>query len=134
MELKLISIDCFNEVFDLYLEANWMMNNEEDKHRTKGILIDTFAFCGAFNDDQLIGMGRLISDKHSDAYIQDVYVKPAFRGKNVGQSIINFLVSICNEKKIDWVGLIAEPGTTSFYEKLGFKELNAYKPMLLVNK
>jgi membrane protein insertase Oxa1/YidC/SpoIIIJ len=31
---------------------------------------------------------------------------------------------------LTWIGLVAEPGTQKFYEKLGFHPLTGFQPML----
>lgn len=82
----------------------------------------------------LVGMGRVISDGCSDAYIQDVVVLSNLRGKGIGAEIIKRLTSHCIEHKITWVGLIAEPGVNSFYERLGFEPMQNYQPMLYKQK
>jgi ribosomal protein S18 acetylase RimI-like enzyme len=75
-------------------------------------------------------MGRVISDGASDAYIQDVVVLPAFRRQGVGTELIHRLTRYCVECRIQWIGLVAEPGTQAFYEKLGYLELVDYRAML----
>ena len=36
----------------------------------------------------------------------------------------------CESLGIQWIGLIGEPGTGPFYERLGFRPLEGYVPML----
>ena len=45
--------------------------------------------------------------------------------------IIRHIIGYLREQNIDWIGLIGEPGTGSFYNKLGFKELKNFIPMKL---
>ena len=68
-------------------------------------------------------MGRALSDLASDAYIQDVTIIKEFRGKGIGRKIIKKLIEKLKENNVDWIGLVAQPGTSSFYEKLGFEVL-----------
>ena len=74
-------------------------------------------------------MGRALSDLASDAYIQDVVVLKPYRGKGIGKKIIQVLIKRLREKGVDWIGLIAEPGTAPFYEKLGFKPMAGHVPL-----
>ena len=77
-------------------------------------------------------MGRVISDGKSDAYIQDVVVRKNLRGQGIGRELVERLKQYCVDNKIEWIGLIAEPGTTKFYESMGFKELKKHVPMRLL--
>ena len=81
---------------------------------------------------QFEAMGRVISDGKSDAYIQDVVVRKSLRNKGIGRELVERLKQYCIDKKLEWIGLIAEPGTKKFYESMGFKELEGYVPMRLL--
>ena len=37
----------------------------------------------------------------------------------------------CRERGVTWIGLVAEPGTTAFYERLGFRPLAGHVAMRL---
>jgi len=76
-------------------------------------------------------LGRVISDSVSDAYIQDVVVLPEYRQLGVGGGIVDLLLEKLEEYGIDWIGLIGEPDTESFYGALGFETLKNYIPMKL---
>jgi len=84
---------------------------------------------GAFWGKKLIGIGRALSDLASDAYIQDVTVLKEFRGKGIGKKIIQTLIEKLKENNVDWIGLVAQPGTSSFYEELGFEPLKNHIPL-----
>lgn len=76
-------------------------------------------------------MGRAISDKVSDAYIQDVTVLKEYRGRGYGKGIVRHIVAYLKAQKIGWIGLISEPGYERFYNGLGFKQMQDYTPFLL---
>ncbi|MBF0297914.1 MAG: GNAT family N-acetyltransferase [Oligoflexia bacterium] len=120
------------EVFQLYLEGNWWKKDDRKNiHLIDEVIKNSFCFVAAFSQKKLIGMGRVISDGLSDAYIQDIIVTKSFRGKGIGKSIVKKIVDHLKEKKVAWIALIAQPGTSSFYTDLGFKEMKDYTPMLL---
>ena len=77
-----------------------------------------------------VGMGRVISDGIADAYIQDLVVLPRWRNRGIGRKIVAALLDGCKSSGITWIGLIAQPGTDSFYRSLGFATLKGHKPML----
>jgi spermidine synthase len=74
-------------------------------------------------------MGRALSDLASDAYIQDVTIIKEFRGKGIGRKIIIKLIEKLKGNNVDWIGLVAQPGTSSFYEELGFEVLKDHVPL-----
>jgi GNAT superfamily N-acetyltransferase len=92
----------------------------------------SFAFAVAVdtNSGHTIGMGRVLSDGVSDAYIQDLVVLPGYRGKDLGTAIASRLIARCREAGISWIALIAEPGTEKFYLPLGFSLMEGYRPLI----
>jgi GNAT superfamily N-acetyltransferase len=76
----------------------------------------------AYDGDVLAGAGRVLADGLDCAYIADVAVHPDHQGRGLGQAIIRDLVALsAGHKKII---LYANPGTESFYLKLGFLPMN----------
>jgi GNAT superfamily N-acetyltransferase len=137
VEIKIITRVDRDAVKKLYQEAGWW--RQEDDSADGCAWIDTlvrqsFCFVGAFRGADLIGMGRAISDGVSDAYIQDVVVAQKFRKSGIGYRIIEKIVDFLRGRRIGWIGLIAEPGTRPFYQRLGFSALEGYTPMKLGEK
>ncbi len=120
------------QIVDLYTAGGWWQESPEARAAIPLMLTGSFCVMGARNSEgRLVGMGRVISDGCSDAYIQDVVVLTELRGKGIGAEIIKRLAQYCVERKISWVGLVAEPGVEAFYERLGFSCMKGYQPMLL---
>jgi ribosomal protein S18 acetylase RimI-like enzyme len=86
------------------------------------------------DEGRIVGMARVISDGVSDAYIQDVVVLKEYRRLGIGRELIRRLTEFCLMHQIEWIGLVSEPGTRKFYEDLGFRELEGYRPMLFNQK
>jgi spermidine synthase len=135
IEIRLIKAACLEELVSLYKDAGWWKDSYgHSPEFLKGIVADSALFAGAFENNKLIGMGRALSDKASDAYIQDVAVLKAFQGRGIGKKIIQTLISGLSAWGVDWIGLIAQPGTTGFYEDLGFELLEGHVPLKLKDK
>ncbi len=120
-------------ILALYRQAGWwhMDDNPEYLETVRQIMQNSFCFVIAKQGEEIIGMGRAISDGVSDAYIQDVTVRGDLRGKGIGKGIIRTLLSYLKENKLQWIGLISEPGYEGFYGGLGFKVMQHYTPFLL---
>lgn len=82
-----------------------------------------YSLC-VYDEDKLIGYGRIIGDKTIFLYIQDVMVIPEYQGKSIGTGIMKKLLEQIEEyKKINpeirtYLG--ASKGKEPFYEKFGF--------------
>lgn len=75
-----------------------------------------------YDGDTLVGAGRALADGLDCAYLADVAVHPEHQGTGLGKAIIRELVDAAKgHKKII---LYANPGTESFYRKLGFLRMN----------
>jgi len=120
-------------ILRLYRAAGWwqMDENPEYLQTVEGIVANSFCFVIAIKEAEIIGMGRAISDGLSDAYIQDVTVLERERGQGIGKEIIRTLVRYMKEHKLQWIGLISEPGYEGFYSSLGFNVMQNYTPFLL---
>lgn len=122
-------------IVDLYRAGGWWTETM-DKTRLPELIRGSFLFAVAFDPvyGRTIGMGRVISDGLSDAYLQDLIVLPEWRRNGVGRMITGMLLESCRSRGIKWIGLIAEPGTEAFYRSLGFELMNGYAPMLFLDK
>ena len=134
IEIKVIAAADRAAVKKLYREAGWWKQDDETADGCAWIdtlVRQSFCFVGAFCGAGLIGMGRAVSDGVSDAYIQDVVVLKKFRRAGIGNKIIEKIIQFLQSRHIGWIGLIAEPGTKEFYQRLGFIQMEGYTPMLL---
>lgn len=94
------------------------------KEQTQKALDNSLYTIIAVDDDQTIGMGRLIGD---GVYymIADIVVHPNHQRQGVGNKIVNMIIEYV-EKATPIGGrssiqLIAVKGKEAFYEKMGFK-------------
>lgn len=74
----------------------------------------------AFKGDELVGIGRAISDGVRQAAIYDVAVDPDFQGQNIGREIISRIVAGLPGCSFM---LYASPGKEDFYKKMHFKRM-----------
>jgi GNAT superfamily N-acetyltransferase len=131
IELKIVDAWPEQDIVELYKAGGWW----KESYKASGIkylIKGSFAFAVVIDSatNKTIGMGRVISDGVSDAYIQDLIVLPDYRGQDIGKKLVNVLLEYCFSKGLLWIGLIAEPGQDGFYSTLGFKHMKNYVPML----
>lgn len=117
----------WEQLKQLYREAGWWDETWEEHPLFLDRIVGSSAcFMAAIDKETVIGMGRALSDNVSDGYIQDVTVLKSYRGKGLGKKIIQALVEWLGQKGVDWIGLVAEPGTVDFYRELGFQPLKGH--------
>ena len=115
---------------ELYRQAGWWTDDGDNPVLVAGIVAGSHCFLVARQADHIVAMGRAISDRVSDAYIQDVTVDPAFRGRGIGSRMVETLAARLEADGIGWIGLIAERKTDPFYRPLGFSPMADSVPML----
>ncbi|HYK87479.1 MAG TPA: GNAT family N-acetyltransferase [Acidobacteriota bacterium] len=119
------------DIVALYQAGGWWRESRENRLRIEPMIRGSFCFMVVrAPDGKIVAMGRAISDGASDAYIQDVVVLPAYRRRGIGRELIRRLTRHCVEHEIEWIGLVAEPGTLAFYKDLGYSPLEGHQPML----
>ncbi len=132
LSIRLVRSAPVPDMIALYKDAGWWEDGYDASH---GFLVkipkDSALFAGAFLNGQMIGMGRALSDLCSDAFIQDIAVLTVYRGQGIGRKIVLYLAQELKNRGVDWIGLVAEPGTQAFYERMGFYPLKDHIPLRL---
>lgn len=118
-----------HQILSLYKAENWWPGNPEPEMVAR-VIAGSHLFLTAVENDTIIAMGRAISDRVSDAYIQDVAVAKTHRHQGIGAALIRELVRLLKKDGIEWIGLIAEKGSNPFYETVGFGQMPQAVPML----
>jgi aralkylamine N-acetyltransferase len=127
-----LTSDQVRQIIALYQEEGWWdADDDDDPELVSRIVSGSHCFLLAFEREHIVGMGRAISDRVSDAYIQDVKVLLSHQGRGIGRTMIHMLAEHLRADGLRWIGLIAEKETYRFYEKLGFMVMPSSKPMLM---
>ncbi|HOF05501.1 MAG TPA: GNAT family N-acetyltransferase [Syntrophales bacterium] len=117
----------------LYETAGWWAGQvRESPELVRRIVTGSHCFVLAREGEEIVGMGRAISDGVSDAYIQDVSVHPDFRRQGIGSRIVREILLRLRNDGLQWIGLVAGRNTLPFYRRLGFEELPAATAMLMM--
>ena len=122
-----------DKIIRLYQTAGWWTGQAHENHELiRRIVTSSHCFVLACEGNEIIGMGRAISDGISDAYIQDVAVLPEFQGQGVGTAVVKEILKQLRADGLQWIGLIAGRQSHPFYRKIGFEEMPAATAMLLM--
>ena len=94
---------------------------------TQDHLIDVAArVVGLYDGDRQIGFCRATSDGVSIAYLADVYVLPAYRGRGLGEELVREMVENGQLGGVRWI--LHTEDAHPLYRKFGFEEPD-YKVM-----
>lgn len=116
----------------LYRSAGWWKEAPGHPNKVGRIVTGSHCFMIAIQSNDIIGMGRALSDGASDAYIQDVTVAKAFQHQGIGTHIVKAITDRLCADGLSWIGLIAEKGSHGFYRKMGFSPMSDAVPMLKI--
>lgn len=112
------NVEEFNLLYD---DVGW---GAYDENITQKALDNTFYSVSVYDDNKIVGYGRIIGDTICFLYIQDIMVKPEYQGNKIGTMIMNKLLEKINEIKQEnpdlRVYLGASKNREEFYEKFGF--------------
>ena len=73
---------------------------------------------GLYRDGEQVGFARAVSDRATIAYLADVYVLPAHRGRGLGLELVREIVD--GEPRLDVRWLLHTADAQRLYDKLGF--------------
>lgn len=120
MNLK-YQTSCYNIPWNkvpLLLNKVGMSCTDEEKHKQSFEVSHSVVF--VFDNDNLIGFGRMISDGVRQSALYDIAIEPDYQGCGIGKEIVTRLMS--NTPDCNFI-LYASPGKETFYKKLGFKKM-----------
>ena len=109
------------------LRANAGMSSKSIEAAIKGLPHACFNVT-LYENDMLIGMGRVIGDGGTVFQIVDIAVKDIYQGLGHGMAIMHeimkYIESVAEEGT--YVSLIADYPADQLYEKFGFKSTETY--------
>ena len=124
------------EILGLYTSLGWT-NYTDNPEMLRNAYLNSLKIYGAYVDDKLIGVIRVVGDGYSVIFIQDLLVHPEFQRKGVGTLLLKKV--LCEYDSVYQKHLITEDNekTTLFYKSLGFvdnseigcKAFSVYKVM-----
>jgi len=110
----------FKGVLSLYEALNWnSFELEEDDF--KKICTQSWFVVFAYDQDKLVGMGRIISDGVITAIICGLGIEPSYQQHGIGKQLMNRLVDQCISNKMN-PQLMCVESLEPYYEALGFKK------------
>ena len=109
--------DDFAQLFET---TGWNQNYRLNPDELMKAIESSWYAVSAYDQDRLIGFGRVISDTVMHALILDVIVLPRYQNIGIGGHLLERLVDRCKQEGIRDIQLFCAKGKVGFYEKRGF--------------
>jgi GNAT superfamily N-acetyltransferase len=109
-----------NSYMDLFNTTGWNSEYNLSNNEMQRTLDNSWYMVSAYNEDQLVGFGRVVTDGVIHAMIYEMIVLPEFQKKGLGKQILKMLVDKCLQNNIRDIQLFCAKGKKEFYIKNGF--------------
>jgi GNAT superfamily N-acetyltransferase len=114
--------------FQLFAATGWNRVYGLNEAEYFEAVLQSWHVVAAFDGEQLVGLGRIISDGRLYALIVDIIVLPQYRRRGIGTAIMQQLLERCRTSGIRDVKLFAVQGKADFYRNFGFVARPAEAP------
>ena len=122
---KLPAFAAYHRLFET---TGWNQAYRAHEDELYAAISSSWYVLSAYDNDDLVGFGRIISDGVLYALICDLIVKPSYQGQGIGSTLLNKLIARCRMQQIRVIWLFSAKGKTSFYKNFGFVERPADAP------
>ncbi len=108
------------DYFALFETTGWNQAYQATPQALQQALDESWYTISAYDNGELVGFGRVLSDGVLYAMIYDLIVHPDFQQQGLGTLLLNRLIEACNSANIRAIQLFSAHGKTQFYESRGF--------------
>ena len=122
------------QFYELFETTGWNTKYELSKDELYMALKKSWYCVSVFDNNQLIGFGRIICDGIVHALLVDVIIHPDRQGEGIGKEVMGRLVDKCKKHKIRDIQLFSAKDKAEFYEKLGFERRKEDSPGMQLEK
>ena len=111
------------DILRLYNAVGWTAYTENPKVLEQGYK-NSLLVLAAYENDELLGIIRVVGDGHTILFVQDILVFPDNQRKGVGTALLKAVLERYPE--VRQIELVTDntPKTIAFYKSLGFSEFS----------
>lgn len=107
-------------LFELYESVRWNDFLQLSSDRLHQALVQSWYVISVYDQEKLIGTGRVVSDGVINAYICGLAVHPHYQNQGIGSKMFRKLVDKCREQNLH-TQLFCTDKMISYYKRLGFE-------------
>lgn len=123
MELKEYTKFNADEILSLYTQVGWTAYTENMPALERGYKNSLFVLA-AYENDELLGLVRVVGDGATVIFVQDILVFPAIQRRGIGTALLKAVLDRYSDVRQIQLTTDNTPKTVAFYQSLGFTELS----------
>jgi len=104
------------QIADLRRSVGW--NGMEDSYSRS--LANSYFYICCYDEKLLVGFLDVVSNGVTDAYIQDVVVRPGHQKKGIGTEMMNMAIKKLKQDGVFAISVLFEKKLKKYYKKFGF--------------
>lgn len=109
-----------DDLFQLYSTTGWNRKYNLTAMQFHQAVRSSYCIRSCWDNDLLIGFGRVVSDGLLHGMIYEMIVHPDFQNRGIGSQILKALLDKCRSDGILEMQLFCAEGKEQFYLKQGF--------------
>ena len=131
IKIKEDVIPTIEELLHLYNDVHWTAYTDEPDVLEKAIK-NSLKVWTAWDDNQLVGLARVVGDGYTIIYIQDILVLASYQRSGIGSKLLQMILK--EYEAIRQVVLMTgnEEKTVNYYEKNGLVNIADYDGVVFV--
>jgi len=86
-------------------------------------LMTSYLHIACYDTKNLIGYIDVVSNCVTDAYIQDLMVKPEYQGTGIGTKLMNMVIEKLKDDHVYMISVVFEEKLLPFYKRFGFQNM-----------
>ncbi len=121
MEFTIREYEDYNEdeILNLYKSVGWV-NYVNNPDMLKNAYTNSLKILAAYENDELLGIIRVVGDGYSIVYIQDIIVLPEYQRCGIGTALLNKILEIYQNVYQKTLLTDNTEKTIQFYKSIGF--------------
>ena len=123
MEIKEYKDYKESKIRQLYTEVGWTAYTENMPVLEQGYK-NSLLVLAAYDNDELLGIIRVVGDGFSIIFVQDILVFPSKQRKGVGTALLKAVLDRYHDVRQIELTTDNTPKTLAFYKSLGFSEFS----------
>ena len=108
--------------YQLFITTGWNGKYQLDSNQLYQALENSWYLISVYNEDKLVGFGRIICDGVVHALFLDLITHPDYRNEGIGGAVLDKLITKCKEYNIRDIQLFCAKDYSGYYEKRGFRK------------
>jgi GNAT superfamily N-acetyltransferase len=113
---------------ELTISSDYIENNDVFVFESDGEIIGYYSIVALKHDIELVGV-RL----SKGFLLEHMFIEPRSIGKGIGKKMFDHLRQRCGDRGINKLGILADPNSKRFYEKMGCEYRREY-PSTIKNR